>query len=106
MCNTEIFFMEELEAIKKNKTDFWRILFLIRKKRISIKYGIHVLKSRIEIYLFFDEDRTTEKEIYLTKDFGLKLVSEGVFRTWDGYLIELHKGKVQVKTNLKKIGNG
>jgi hypothetical protein len=71
------------------KTGILRILFLILARRISIGYGWYILTADVEVYLFLDNSETTQNELYLTKSDGLKLISEGVFLTVTGHLINL-----------------
>ncbi|MDD3688276.1 MAG: hypothetical protein PHE56_16145 [Bacteroidales bacterium] len=91
-----LFDTEYIRRLRNNRTTIFLLIWLVVKRFVSLKYAYELMLNPVEISLFNNQSLTDDEEI-LSSDMGLRLIYEGCFITWDGYVVFEDDGKTQYK---------
>lgn len=99
---TELMEEEYVLRIHKNRTTIFQLVKLLILGRISWKYLIEFIRTfPIEIYVYNTDEMDVSSEELLFSNSGLKLISENMFTTWDGFIIAYESNKTKYIKKLK-----
>lgn len=87
---------EYVRRLRQNRTTLFLLVLLYFKGLVSFNYALDLLFSPAEFSLF-NNQALTEDEEQLSSGMGLRLLYQGAFVTWDGYLIFEAEGRAQFK---------